>query len=193
MYSQSALAPTQAKARLTTRARAVPAATNQAPTKTVIPSVTRNLLLASGVERHKNYKKQPGGSSGAVEGFGAGAGFTGVAGLFADAGLLCDEALPTVKYLRIFSRRFGPIPRIAVKSSTLLNAPYDLRICKIFSAVTGPMPGTSCNSSDVAVFKLTGAGGGFLFARQGERQTDRVRTEKRKQRAVSGCAAIATR
>jgi hypothetical protein len=132
--------------------------------KNVIPSEARNLLLASGAERHTNYKKQPGGSSGAVEGFGAGAGFTGVAGLFADAGLLCDATLPTVKYLRIFSRRFGPIPRMAVKSSTLLNAPYDLRICRILSAVTGPMPGTNCNSSDVAVFKLTGAGGGFLFA-----------------------------
>jgi hypothetical protein len=179
MRSQPALSPTQAKARLTTRARAVPAPTNQAPTKIVIPSVARNLLLASGAERHTNYKKQPGGSSGAVEGFGAGAGFTGVAGLFADAGLLCDAALPTVKYLRIFSRRFGPMPRMAVKSSTLLNAPYDLRICKILSAVTGPIPGTNCNSSEVAVFKLTGAGGGFLFAKHGEITTDRARTEKR--------------
>jgi hypothetical protein len=53
---------------------------------------------------------------------------------------------------------------MALKSSTLLNAPYDLRICKIFSAVTGPMPGTNCSSSDVAVFKLTGAAGGFFFA-----------------------------
>jgi hypothetical protein len=93
-----------------------------------------------------------------VEGFGELAGFGAFAGLVADA------ALPTVKYLRIFSSRLGPMPRTARKSSTLLNAPYDLRICKILSAVTGPIPGTNCNSSDVAVFKLTGAGGGFLFA-----------------------------
>jgi hypothetical protein len=26
------------------------------------------------------------------------------------------------------------------------------------------MPGTNCSSSDVAVFKLTGAAGGFFFA-----------------------------
>jgi hypothetical protein len=129
--------------------------------KNVIPSGARNLLFV-GVA--PSYNSEHGGSAGTVEDFGAGAAFSGGAGLFADAGLLCETALPTVRYLRIFSSRFGPIPRIAVKSSTLLNAPYDLRICKIFSAVTGPMPGTNCNSSDVAVFKLTGAAGGFLFA-----------------------------
>ena len=32
-------------------------------------------------------------------------------------------AFPAVKYLRIFSRRFGPIPRMASKSSTLLKGP----------------------------------------------------------------------
>jgi len=91
-------------------------------------------------------------------------GFGGVTGFGALAGFVADAALPTVKYLRIFSRRFGPMPRMALRSSTLLNAPYDLRICKIFSAVTGPIPGTSCSSSDVAVFKLTGAAGGFFLA-----------------------------
>lgn len=92
------------------------------------------------------------------------AGFGGVEGFAGFAGLAAAAALPTVRYLRIFSRRFGPIPRMALKSSTLLNAPYDFRICKIFSAVTGPMPGTNCNSSDLAVFKLTGAAGGFFLA-----------------------------
>jgi hypothetical protein len=48
------------------------------------------------------------------------------------------------------------MPRIALKSSTLLNAPYDLRICTI--------PGTNCSSSDVAVFRLIGAAGGFFLA-----------------------------
>ena len=56
------------------------------------------------------------------------------------------------------------MPLMARKSSTLLNGPYALRICRIFSAVTGPIPGTCCSSSDVAVFKLIGAAGGFLFA-----------------------------
>jgi len=53
---------------------------------------------------------------------------------------------------------------MANKSSTLLNAPYDLRICRIFSAVTGPIPGTCCNSVEFAVLMLMGCGGGFLFA-----------------------------
>jgi hypothetical protein len=71
---------------------------------------------------------------------------------------------PTIRYLRIFSRRFAPSPRIASKSSTLLNAPYDFRIAKIFSAVAGPIPGTCCNSSDVAVLMFTGCAGGFFLA-----------------------------
>jgi hypothetical protein len=78
--------------------------------------------------------------------------------------LLAAAGFPTVKYLRILSRRFLPIPRIASKSSTLLNAPYDFRICKIFSAVAGPMPGTRCNSSEVAVLMFTGLSGGFFAA-----------------------------
>jgi hypothetical protein len=123
-----------------------------------------NLLFLCSTSRTASYSDGSGGSAGTVEGFGGTVGLDGVTGLEADAGLLSEVALPTVKYLRIFSRRFGPIPRTARKSSTLLNAPYDLRICKILSAVTGPMPGTCCNSSDVAVFKLIGAGGGFLFA-----------------------------
>jgi hypothetical protein len=73
---------------------------------------------------------------------------------------------PTVKYLRIFSSRFEPRPRIASKSSTLLNGLYDLRICKIFSAVTGPIPGTCCNSSEVAALMFTGVAGGFFLARR---------------------------
>jgi hypothetical protein len=132
--------------------------------KNVIPSVARNLLFPSSVEGVPNYSDGSGGSAGTVEGFGGTVGLDGVTGLEPDAGLLCEAAFPTVRYLRIFSRRFGPIPRTARKSSTLLNVPYDLRICKILSAVTGPIPGTCCNSSDVAVFKLTGAGGGFLRA-----------------------------
>jgi hypothetical protein len=153
-----------------------------------------NLLFLVCGESGTNQREGSGGSAGTVEGLGVVAGFGGVAGLFADAGLFCEAAvLPTVKYLRIFSSRLGPMPRTARKSSTLLNAPYDLRICKILSAVTGPIPGTCCSSSDVAVFKLIGAGGGFLFALHGEITTDRARTEKRKQRAVSGRAAIATR
>jgi hypothetical protein len=132
----------------------------QSSRKIVIPSKTRNPLFLPVVDHAANYRGGPGGSEGegVVEGFGALAGF----GAF--AGFVADVALPTVKYLRIFSSRFGPMPRTARKSSTLLNAPYDLRICEILSAVTGPIPGTNCSSSDVAVFKLMGAGGGFLLA-----------------------------
>lgn len=140
----------------------------QAPSKNVIPSeatagsdpVGKNQLFVLDVDQGTNYCGGPEGSEGegVVEGFGEVAGFGALAGFVADA------ALPTVRYLRIFSRRLGPMPRTARKSSTLLNAPYDLRIWRILSAVTGPMPGTNCNSFDVAVFKLMGAGGGFLFA-----------------------------
>lgn len=45
--------------------------------------------------------------------------------------------LPTVTYLRIFSMRFGPMPLLARKSSTLVNWPYDWRIFTILSAVDG--------------------------------------------------------
>jgi hypothetical protein len=62
--------------------------------------------------------------------------------------------------------RFGPMPLIARRSSTLLNWPYDLRIFRILSAVDGPVPGTRCNSSVVAVFRFTGCSGGLLFARK---------------------------
>src|SRR6266853_877656 len=90
--------------------------------------------------------------------------FGGVVDFGGNAGFPEDAALPIVKYLRIFSRRFCPSPRIDSKSSTLLNAPYDLRICRIFSAVAGPIPGTCCNSSDVAVLMFTGLAGGFFLA-----------------------------
>jgi len=81
---------------------------------------------------------------------------TGVPEACAVPAFLTGAAFPTVKYFFILARRFSPIPRTARKSSTLLNAPYDLRICKILSAVDGPIPGTCCNSAALAVFKLTG-------------------------------------
>ena len=85
--------------------------------KNVIPSVARNLLFLAGDGEAASYSNVHGGSAGAVDGFG------GIAGFGVLAGLVADVALPTVKYLRIFSSRFGPMPRIALKSSTLLNAP----------------------------------------------------------------------
>jgi hypothetical protein len=98
-------------------------------------------------------------------------------------------AFPATRYLRILSKRFGPMPRTASKSSTLLNGPYDLRICKILSAVAGPIPGTCCNCSDVAVFKLTGAAGGFFFAavttEQNSRQATRGTTIERRRRNMA--------
>ena len=80
-------------------------------------------------------------------------------------GFLVCAGFPTVRYFRIFSSLFGPIPLIASKSSTLLNAPYDFRISRILSAVAGPIPGTCCNSAALAEFKLTGCAGGFFLAR----------------------------
>src|SRR6266849_6618961 len=90
--------------------------------------------------------------------------FSTAGGAFA-GGIVGFEAagFPTVKYLRILSRRFAPSPRIASKSSTLLNGPYVLRICKILPAVAGPIPGTCCNCSDVAVLRFTGRSGGFFL------------------------------
>jgi hypothetical protein len=67
-----------------------------------------------------------------------------------------------------FQGALGPSPRIARRSSTLLNGPYDLRIANIFSAVAGPIagpiPGTCGNSCDVAVLIFTGCAGGFFLA-----------------------------
>jgi hypothetical protein len=73
-------------------------------------------------------------------------------------------ACPATKYFRIFSSRFGPIPRTDSKSSTLLNAPYDFRIAKILSAVAGPIPGTSCNWTEPAELISMGWAGGFFVA-----------------------------
>jgi hypothetical protein len=82
----------------------------QAPKEIVIPSEARNLLFLGMLA---SYNNGPDGSAGTVEGFG------GLAGFGALAGFAVDAALPTVKYLRIFSSRFGPMPRTARKSSTL--------------------------------------------------------------------------
>jgi hypothetical protein len=89
--------------------------------------------------------------------FAGGAEFLG-AGFFAMAG----GALPAIKYFRILSRCFLPTPRMASKSSTLLNGPYDLRMCKILLAVTGPIPGTCCKRSESAALMLIGCAGGFF-------------------------------
>src|ERR1700690_4570579 len=77
----------------------------------------------------------------AVEGFPAGF-FAG--GLFAETAGACAVdflfcgGFPTVRYLRILSSFFGPIPLIARRSSRGLNAPHDFPVCRIFSAVARP-------------------------------------------------------
>jgi len=140
-----------------------------------------------------------GGSVGSLSGGSAAAGVVAFGGAFAGAlgfahpehafaGVVCcTPGFPTVKYLRIFSRRLGPRPRIASKSSTLLNAPYDLRICKILSAVAGPIPGTNCNCSEFAVLMLTGCAGGFFFpakaAGENSRPLKRIGRNNRAQRS----------
>ncbi len=107
----------------------------------------------------------------------------------AAGGAFLELAFPATKYLRIFSSRFGPSPRIASKSSTLLNAPYDLRICKIFPAVAGPIPGTSCSSSEVAALIFTGVAGGFFLANahgQSSRQKIRGTRDANDRHAMAG-------
>jgi len=124
--------------------------------------VGRNLLFGSDAEVAASYWE----------------GFVALAGVATGSGFFCEAAFPTVKYLRIFSSLLGPMPRIARKSSTLLNGPYDFRICKIFSAVTGPIPGTSCSSSEFAVLMLTGATGGFFLAKSGTGNREQMANRK---------------
>jgi hypothetical protein len=96
------------------------------------------------------------------------------------AAFLVCGAFPTVRYFRILSSRFGPIPWIASRSSTLLNAPYDFRICRILSAAEGPMPGTCCNFAALAEFKLIGCVGGFFLARTASAQQRTVKNRSKK-------------
>jgi hypothetical protein len=77
---------------------------------------------------------------------------------------LACAARPATRYFLIFSSLFGPIPRTDSRSSTLLNAPYDFLICKILSAVAGPIPGTSCSCAEFAELISIGWPGGFFVA-----------------------------
>jgi len=112
-------------------------------------------------------------------------------GIWFGRALLFGAGFPTVKYLRIFSRRFAPSPRIASKSSTLLNAPYDFRICRIFSAVAGPIPGTCCSSSEVAVLRSTGLAGGFFFPASADAEKIKPRKRKMERSRIGNRRAIA--
>jgi hypothetical protein len=151
MGKQFGFSPTRRKPRpLTRELESLPNLENVFPSEAIEGSdpAGRNLLFGSDGLVAASYGERLGAPVGVATG----------------SAFFWEADFPTVKYLRIFSRRFGPMPRIARKSSTLLNRPYDLRICKIFSAVTGPIPGTCCSSSDVAVLMLMGASGGFFFA-----------------------------
>jgi hypothetical protein len=63
-----------------------------------------------------------------------------------------------------------------------------LRICRILSAVAGPMPGTCCSSSDVAELRLTGFRGGFFVVAEAPAANNRaaktqpLRLTRRKER-----------
>src|SRR4029077_19470038 len=119
--------------------------------------------------------------------------FSTAGGAFGGGVVDFDAAgFPTVKYFRIFSRRFAPSPRIASKSSVLLNGPYVLRICKILPAVAGPIPGTCCSCSEFAVLRLTGRSGGFFLvaSKLCENRRPKARMESRVL-AESGRDAIA--
>ena len=136
-----------------------------------------------------------GSSSSFSDGSGGGLLFVGgfaaavfAGGDFGCAGAVCAPVgaflfcgvFATVRYFRIFSSLFAPIPLIASKSSTLLNAPYDFRISRILSAVDGPIPGTCCNSAALAEFKLMGCVGGFFLARTASAQ-QRIRRHASKE------------
>src|SRR6266404_3106766 len=119
--------------------------------------------------------------------YGWSARFSTAGGDFAGGVVGFDAAgFPTVKYFRILSSRFAPSPRIASKSSTLLNGPYVLRICKILPAVAGPIPGTCCNCSEVAVFRFTGRSGGFFFVPSKLGEKRRARHTKRESNLQRG-------
>ena len=154
MGMQFGLSPTRCTPRPLTRAHGKP------PTReNLIPSEARTSAPLSGLHRENLlFVSDADLATSYVEGCNAPEGVADGRVFF------CALVFPTVKYLRIFSSRLGPMPLMARKSSTLLNGPYDLRICKIFSAVTGPIPGTCCSSSEFAVLMLTGAGGGFFLA-----------------------------
>src|SRR5208282_13166 len=62
-----------------------------------------------------------GGEDAFVAGFFARGAFAGAAASV--EGVLVSAVVPTAKYLRILSSRFGPMPRMACNSSTLLNVP----------------------------------------------------------------------
>jgi hypothetical protein len=70
--------------------------------------------------------------------------------------------------------RFGSMPLIVRKSSTLLKAPYDSRIFRILSAVEEPIPGTCCSCNAIAAFRFTGRSGGFASTHKPIAEDDRV-------------------
>jgi hypothetical protein len=104
---------------------------------------------------------------------------------------LLELVFPATRYLRIFSSRFGPSPRIASKSSTLLKAPYDLRICNILSAVAGPIPGTCCSSSEVAVLRITGVAAGFFLPASADAAKIKPRKRKEERSRIGNRRAMA--
>jgi hypothetical protein len=102
----------------------------------------------------------------------------------AGAFLESPGGFPTVKYFRILSKRFRPIPGIASKSSTLLNGPMLFRVCTMFFAVVGPIPGTFCSSVSDAVLMLTGRSGGFFASSVSREKTKHRHPLARHERAI---------
>jgi hypothetical protein len=108
--------------------------------------------------------------------------FVGTAELAAGTFGTAPGDFPATRYLRIFSSRFGPMPRIASKLSTLLHGPYDLRICRIFPAVGGPIPGTYGSCSELAELMLIGWPAVSSMWRAGWRRTETSPSSNRTQR-----------
>src|SRR5207247_9245035 len=101
-------------------ARLVPSVVRprRAPFLCVIPNDASRFFLPSSLLQSRRPANVRNFSQDLSGGFSAGGvNFAGKGTGFAAAGF------PTGKYLRIFSRRFGPSLRMARKSSALLNAP----------------------------------------------------------------------
>jgi hypothetical protein len=99
------------------------------------------------------------------------------------AGLLSAADLLTVRYLRIFSRRFLPMPWMESRSSTRLKAPYDLRIWRISPQSRDRFRGLAEVLRPVLM--LIGFSGGFFVALEIPSKTKQSATRVKNKRAVS--------
>jgi hypothetical protein len=93
--------------------------------------------------------------------------------------LLFGAGFPTVKYLRVFSGRFGP----SANRQQIIDAPEGtIRFAylqDLVRSVAGPIPGACCSSSELAVFRFTGFADGFFFPASTDKA--KIKPAKRKE------------